>query len=88
VSQKDWIFALRKIEFLVSLDGENVTTVYSEKIDILKKVSSKFQDLEVKISPQKTRFIKIVAEKIPSLPEWHAGKGQEAWIFLAEIMIK
>lgn len=88
VSQKDWIFAPSKVEFLVSHDGENFTSVFSREFDALNQVSSKLQVLGGRISPQKTRFIKIVAHKIPALPEWHAGKGQEGWIFMDEIEIR
>ena len=39
---------------------------------------------------QKThfRYIKIVAKNFGQLPEWHQGKGEDAFIFLDELEIK
>ena len=88
VSQSDWIFAPSNVEFLTSMDGENFTPILSKKIDALTETSAKLQKVGGKISPQKTRYIKVVAKKITALPEWHAGKGQGAWIFLDELMVK
>lgn len=34
------------------------------------------------------RYIKIKAYNYGKLPEWHAGKGDDAFIFIDEIEIK
>ena len=88
VSQSDWIFAPSHVDFLISNDGKKFTPIFSEDLDALSKASQQFKTVGGKISSQKIRFIKVVAKKIEALPEWHAGKGQGAWMFLDEIMVR
>jgi hypothetical protein len=30
-------------------------------------------------------YIEIEAVNLPSLPSWHGGKGQKAWVFVDEV---
>lgn len=36
---------------------------------------------------QKVQLIKLIIKPVGSLPQWHGGKGQKAWIFLDEIFL-
>jgi hypothetical protein len=34
------------------------------------------------------RFVRLVAENYGPLPAWHPGRGQPAWIFVDEIVVR
>jgi hypothetical protein len=36
----------------------------------------------------RTRFIRVKAENIKTCPDWHVGRGQKAWIFADEVVVK
>jgi len=44
-------------------------------------------DFWLEIKPQNLRYIKVKAINYGSIPDWHLGKGGEAFIFIDEIMI-
>jgi hypothetical protein len=33
------------------------------------------------------KFIKIIVKHVPSIPKWHQGKGQTAWVFVDEVFV-
>jgi len=37
--------------------------------------------------PQKIGCLKVIADPIPKLPDWHSAKGQPAWIFFDELLV-
>lgn len=37
--------------------------------------------------PQKIGCLKVIANPIPKLPDWHPAKGQPAWIFFDELLV-
>ena len=84
-----WIFAPVETEFYISNDGKEFekTASYSYKSmpDIDQKTIKTFSKNDIN---KKARYIKIIAKNIGSCPEWHNGKGGDAWIFADEIIIK
>jgi roadblock/LC7 domain-containing protein len=36
----------------------------------------------------RAKFIKITAKNFGTLPEWHVSAGEQAWLFVDEIIIK
>jgi predicted alpha-1,2-mannosidase len=90
--QRSWIFYPTEVRCLFSTDGITFRslekglikypTVESEKIEI-KRV--KFNGLD-----KKYRYIKIIAKKLGTLPEWHIGFKDDgrSWLFIDEIQIK
>jgi hypothetical protein len=88
VNQSAWIFSPANVEILVSKDGENFTSVFVEKLDALTSSVSQVETIGSEFSPQKVKFVKVIAKKIDGLPEWHSGKGSSAWIFLDEVIVK
>lgn len=46
---------------------------------------NEIKGLDVDITPTADSCFKIVARPIRSLPEWHQGKGDQAWVFFDEI---
>ena len=52
-----------------------------------KVIPSFMKGFECKFDTVNVKYIKIVAIPVPTLPKWHAGKGEKAWIFTDEILV-
>lgn len=99
-----WILFPTKVEFYTSDDNINyklaeVDSNYIPANDYkvqTQKFVSFYEDRSLKILPptqkrevwRSARYIKIKAYNYGKLPEWHAGKGDDAFIFIDEIEIK
>ncbi|MCF8374178.1 MAG: sulfatase-like hydrolase/transferase [Bacteroidales bacterium] len=84
-----WIFLPRKVTFYISEDGKNFTLISeikNEKED--NKLSVTREIFKADMQGQPARYIKVVAENIGVCPEWHPGKGNKAWLFADEIIVK
>ncbi|HTM98358.1 MAG TPA: FN3 associated domain-containing protein [Pedobacter sp.] len=42
---------------------------------------------ECKFSPTTVKFIRVKVTPVFSLPSWHPGKGDKAWVFFDEVMV-
>ena len=91
---RSWILMPTHLEFLISTDNVNFTSVGS--LDIAKnsgidpKDENSFtREFGVLLDKKKTaRYVKVIAKNFGKLPEWHQGFGGEAFIFVDEITIK
>jgi len=89
IDQKAWIFSPESVTVSFSNDGVNFSNAKTEKLDALtEQTESATKDLILEIDMTKARYIKVVAQKISVLPEWHAGKGGYAWIVLDEVIVE
>ncbi|MDR0363642.1 MAG: GH92 family glycosyl hydrolase [Bacteroidales bacterium] len=87
--QRAWIIMPKQVEFFLSEDGENFRSVGVIKHNIPMKMQDiVIHDFELKLKPQQTRYIKVVASSVGKLPEWHLGAGDNGWIFADEFTIK
>ena len=89
--QRSWIFFPTKVECLASNDGKNFVTIGKfnfEKISSSEEVAIK--NIEFKQASVSYRYIKIIAKKLGTLPEWHLGYEHDgrSWLFVDEIIIK
>jgi len=87
--QDSWIFYPSAIHCSFSEDGVNFTNNKPLLINAtkqLKKATTK--DIGLRFQALKTRYIKVTAEKLPALPDWHKGKGGAAWICIDEVLVK
>lgn len=46
------------------------------------------QDFSVETGTQQARYIRVIAKNIGKCPDWHAGKGNPAWLFVDEIIVQ
>ncbi len=86
--QGSWIFMPDTMEIHCSNDGKKFKFLKSKKIKPTKEGESiglHFE--EISFPKNKTKFIKVVIKPLPSIPEWHAGKGNAPWLFIDEILI-
>jgi hypothetical protein len=84
-----WIWMPRRIEFELSTDGQSFTP----SVAIASEVSDKdygvvVRDFVRSIPPQRARYVRVTAINYGTIPDWHAGKGGQAWIFMDEIVIE
>lgn len=87
---RSWIIFPAQIDFFISDDAVNFKPAGS----ITNTTSAKDYNVQVKnfekqlLKKQRTQYIKIIAKNFGTLPEWHEGKGDGAFIFIDEIEIK
>ena len=87
--QDSWIFYPHALHCSFSKDGTTFTENQPFLLDATKKMSAPtLKDVAIPMSSQKARYVKIIAERLPQIPEWHVGKGKDAWICIDEVIIK
>lgn len=87
---RSWIVFPSKVNFYTSNDGITYQLI-DEEINLTEANSYeiKLQKFEKKfINKISTRYLKIIAKNYGKLPDWHIGKGGDAFIFVDEIEIK
>lgn len=84
-----WIWMPREVEFELSLDGREFVRVASIPNDVPgQKYGVVIKDFIKTITPQTARYLRVTAHSFGRIPAWHPGKGEDAWIFVDEILIK
>ena len=46
------------------------------------------QKFETEVGRINIRYVKVVAKNLASIPSWHPGAGQKAWLFVDEIVVQ
>ena len=88
-SIRSWIWIPRKIHFYISDDGENFTEVGVLNPKVAPDDDHTFRHAYgVKLNRRYARYVKIHAESIGKVPDWHPGAGGKSWIFVDEIVIE
>jgi hypothetical protein len=85
-----WIFLPKKVEVFISKNGKKSKRMKSKSFDIpTESEPTKTMDLVLDFAKEKkARYVKIIAEKLPKIPDWHAGAGGDgSWIFVDEILV-
>jgi predicted alpha-1,2-mannosidase len=86
---RSWIVFPKTVYFYGSIDNKNYSLIDSVEhmtsADDFKIQTHKFEKkFETKVN---FKYIKIVAKNFGKLPEWHEGKGEDAFIFVDELEI-
>ena len=84
----NWIFPSDHISVLVSQDGVKYNSV-ADTVLVLPDQSVKNSRMiqGVTFDPVNTRYVKIKANSVKSLPAWHGAKGKPGFLFVDEINI-
>jgi predicted alpha-1,2-mannosidase len=87
---RSWIIYPKKVEYYVSEDGKNFKPLGSLENgipadDYSTQVRSFTANATAKVN---ARYVKVKAINFGKLPEWHLGKGGDAFIFVDEIEVK
>jgi len=87
--QGSWIFMPEEVRFYVSADGKNFTEACVQKNTLdPRKDGAVLHDFICSLSQKDVRFVKVKAKNRRTCPDWHPGKGSEAWIFADEILVE
>lgn len=84
---KSWIWMPQNVEFLVSEDGENFTSLGSVGHEVDERdYTVQIHDLGI-AADVNARYVKVLAKNLGEIPHWHPGAGSPAFIFVDEVMI-
>lgn len=84
-----WIWMPRRVEFELSTDGQSFTPAATIANDVSdKEYGVTVRDFVRTIPAQSARYVRVKAFNHGQIPDWHPGKGDEAWIFVDEIVIE
>ncbi|HEY1038433.1 MAG TPA: GH92 family glycosyl hydrolase, partial [Bacteroidia bacterium] len=86
---RSWILFPTQLVVYTSSDGinfEKAVTINNKKP--ADDYEIQLLELSGEMKPTKARYVKFVATNFGKLPEWHAGKGDDAFIFVDELIIK
>jgi hexosaminidase len=83
-----WIMMPKRISVEVSDDGRTYRAIGTATHDVSdREMATVTRDFVVATSPTRARFVRVTVERYGLLPDWHPGKGHEAWFFADEISI-
>jgi len=88
---RSWILFPTELEIFTSIDGlqyNHVITFKNKKDPRDENVSLQELGGQINIFNKQIKFVKIVAKNFGKLPDWHQGKGEDAFIFIDEIIIE
>jgi predicted alpha-1,2-mannosidase len=88
--QYSWIFFPTKLEVLTSTDGVNFESAGIQNIEVPRQDDTTIiKDVAIKLAtPKQVKAIRYKAKNYGPLPDWHLGKGDEAFIFVDEVWWK
>jgi len=83
-----WIIFPQYVQYYTSNDGSNYTlaATVNTQVDI-KDTKVQIQEFTAKLNTS-ARYIKVVAKQYGPLPDWHANKGEQSYIFADEITVE
>lgn len=83
-----WIFHPIEVEFFISQDGKNFSSIGKVDNPLIKhQVKQGIKYITKKTSTKKARYIKVVAKNVGKCPDWHHAAGGKSWVFMDEIII-
>lgn len=87
---RSWILFPTSVNFYISSDNTNYTLLESLTCSIKPDdQTSQVHTFEKQLAEKtNVRYLKIVAKNFGKLPDWHLGKGGEAFIFVDELEIR
>lgn len=84
-----WIFLPTALEVAVSNDGKKFKIAAVEIYEAPKEnQGNSVKDLTLSLKQVNGRYVRIKAKNIGTLPDWHSGKGNKAWLFVDEIIVE
>ena len=84
----DWIFDAEEVIIESSNDNETYKTVANEKgINVKDEHWQKVVNHSFKFDDVVARYIKVTIKTLDKMPDWHAGAGRKAYLFVDEIAL-
>jgi len=91
-AQEPWIFLPRRVEVSVSSNGEG--WVAAGGIDVPLGENPEREAVRLRVDLPSTeitrgvRFLRVHAQNLGRLPDWHPGSPENAWLFVDEIVVE
>ncbi|MGL5317172.1 MAG: beta-N-acetylhexosaminidase [Bacteroidales bacterium] len=83
----DWIFGPEAVVVSVSDDGANFREIKRQTFDVSKEHGTKIEKHVVALNQTSARYVRVEVVSLKQMPQWHAGKGKPAFLFVDEISI-
>ena len=84
----DWIFNPQSIVISVSEDGETFTEVARDAYSPEgKNDADDAKEYTLTFPETSARYLKVWAETLMSIPQWHPGAGNRSFVFVDEVMV-
>lgn len=80
-----WIYLPKKVTISFSGDGVNFNEVAA--FNDFQPTLEKVQEITINLKDQPTRYIQVRIEPYGLIPEGQQGAGNQAWLFVDEIMV-
>ena len=90
VLKGDWIFGPKSITIQTSDDGKNFTDTAFLAVEDNGLINEGNGCLDYTLSFDSTsaKYLKVIAETVTELPDWHPGAGNPGFLFADEIIVK
>jgi hypothetical protein len=86
--QGSWIFLPTAVKMFASIDAVSWKPVAEIDNAVVKSEQVSVKDFSFRTGELRARFIRFVAANIGTCPEWHAGSGEKAWLFVDEVIVR
>lgn len=87
--QSNWIFPDRGVTLWISNDGVHFTKVFTDtKQPLSHVVPPSISTQKITLEKAKARYIRILVKSEHSMPKWHYGYGQNAFLFVDEVIVE
>ncbi len=82
------VFLPRCVEFAVSDDGNTFTTVATVKPKTSEREPGPLRSMLItdELDTQ-GQYVRVRAENVGNIPEWHRAAGRRAWLFVEEVLV-
>jgi len=82
------IFLPRRVEFAVSDDGNTFNTVATVTPKISEREPGPLRSVLIADElVTQGRYVRVRAENVGEIPDWHRAAGRRAWLFVDEILV-
>ena len=86
--QRSWIWMPKEVVISVSDDGEHFREVGRIETDVPEDAQGVLlQDVFADVKGVQARYLRIHATSLGPIPDWHPGKGDQAFIFIDELVV-
>jgi sialate O-acetylesterase len=87
--QGAWIFSPVSVEYSLSVDGRGFHPAGRAEVAVPDSAAGSFKrDAPVRLQKTMARYVRVTAKSVGLCPPWHPGRGQNAWLFVDEIIVR
>jgi hexosaminidase len=89
VVKGDWVFNPSSITVSVSKNDADYQTVAREEYEVFSQQTPDGRyDYKITFPETDSKYLRIVAKTVESMPAWHPGHGRGAFLFVDEVTVE